>query len=194
METVIAFLGVLLPLSLSPGPATIALAGVGMRSGVVSAIPFYIGMLTSCAAIAVAAAFGLNELFLASPIAYDTVRYLGIAYIVYLAIRILRSKPPKEDVEVRVYTLADGLLLSVLNAKYYVVVSAVFSQFLQPGNAANWIVVSGLIAVVAISQAIWLVAGASLRPLMRSARAFRIQGLVFGASLLGVALYLLLRN
>lgn len=194
METAIAFLGVVLPLTLSPGPATIALAGLGMRSGVVPAIPFYTGMMVACAAIAVAAAFGLNELFLASPAAYDVVRYLGIAYIVYLAVRLLRARPPAADVAVPEYTLRDGLLLSVLNAKYYVVVSAVFSQFLQPGGANNGLFVAGLITAVALSQGTWLVAGASLRPLMRSARAFRIQALVFGASLLAVAAYLLLRS
>lgn len=194
MELVLAFLGMVLPLTLSPGPATIALAGLGMRSGILPAIPFYTGMMASCAAIALAAAFGLNELFLASPVAYDTVRYLGIAYIVYLAVRIFRSAPPSDDIVPRLYGLRDGLLLSVLNAKYYVVVSAVFSQFLLPGADGNWIVVAALIVIVALSQATWLVAGASLRPLMRSALAFRIQSLVFSASLLGVAVYLLLRN
>lgn len=74
------------------------------------------------------------------------------------------------------------------------VVSAVFSQFLLPGAAGNWIVVTALIALVALSQGVWLVAGAGLRPLMRSPLAFRIQSLVFSASLLGVAVYLLLRN
>ena len=181
METVIAFLG-------------IALAGLGMRSGVVAAIPFYTGMMASCAVIALAAAFGLNELFLASPLAYDTVRYLGIAYIVYLAVRIFRSAPPVEGTVVRLYGLRDGLLLSVLNAKYYVVVSAVFSQFLLPGADSNGLVVAALITLVALSQAVWLVAGAGLRPLMRSPLAFRIQSLVFSVSLLGVAVYLLLRN
>ena len=193
METVIAFLGMVLPLTLSPGPATIALAGLGMRSGVVAAIPFYTGMMASCAVIALAAAFGLNELFLASPLAYDTVRYLGIAYIVYLAVRIFRSAPPVEGTVVRLYGLRDGLLLSVLNAKYYVVVSAVFSQFLLPGADSNGLV-AALITLVALSQAVWLVAGAGLRPLMRSPLAFRIQSLVFSVSLLGVAVYLLLRN
>ena len=49
-------------------------------------------------------------------------------------------------------------------------------------------------ALVALSQGVWLVACAGLRPLMRSPLAFRIQSLVFSASLLGVAVYLLLRN
>jgi len=194
VETIVAFLGVVLPLTFSPGPATIALAGVGMRSGVRSALPFYTGMMAACGAIAVAAAFGLNELFLASPMAYQTLRWLGIAYIVYLAIRLLRSAPPREGVEMRVYTLSDGAMLSLLNAKYYVVVSAVFSQFLQPGSPANAIVVAALIVFVALSQGTWLVAGAGLRPLMRSPRAFRIQAIVFAASLFGVALYLVLRH
>jgi|GEM_PF-5519682 len=194
METVLAFLGVVLPLTLSPGPATIAIAGIGMRSGIASALPFYAGMMIACAAIALAAAFGLNALFLASPMAYDTVRYLGIAYIVYLAMRLFRSRPPTDDDTTKIYSLFDGLMLSILNAKYYVVVSAVFSQFLKPDDAANWIFVLALIALVAFSQGVWLVTGAGLRPLMRSAVAFRIQSIVFGSSLIGVAVYLLLRR
>jgi threonine/homoserine/homoserine lactone efflux protein len=194
METIIAFLGVVLPLTFSPGPATIALAGIGMRSGVRSALPFYTGMMLVCGAIAVAAAFGLNELFLASPLAYQILRWFGIAYIVYLATRLLRAAPPRDGEEIRVYDFTDGAMLSLLNAKYYVVVSAVFSQFLQPGSPANGIVVAGLIVFVALAQGTWLVAGAGLRPLMRSQRAFRIQAIVFAVSLLGVALYLVARN
>ena len=40
MQATLAFLALLLPLTLSPGPATIALAGQGMRSGMAGSLPF----------------------------------------------------------------------------------------------------------------------------------------------------------
>ena len=46
------------------------------------------------------------------------------------------------------------------------------------------------IVVLALSQLAWLAAGASVRPLLRSATAMRVQSIVFGLLLLAVAGYM----
>ncbi|MDI9690844.1 LysE family translocator, partial [Burkholderia cenocepacia] len=40
---------------------------------------------------ALAAAFGLSQLFVAVPLAYDAVRFAGAAYLLYLAWKTFRS-------------------------------------------------------------------------------------------------------
>lgn len=191
MQTVIAFLALLLPLTLTPGPATIALAGLGMKQGLLKSLPFYFGLLAAVFVIAVASAYGLTAILTRSDMIQQVIRTAGIAYILYLGVKVLRSKPAATAPASSGYTAVDGIVLTALNPKFYVMVVAVFSQFIGPEIAHTWVVIVGFTAVLAASLLIWLVAGAGLRPLMNSPRALRIQSLVFGLSLIGVGLYLL---
>ena len=50
MHATLAFLALLLPLTLSPGPATIALASQGMRCGMVGSLPFLSGLIPALGA------------------------------------------------------------------------------------------------------------------------------------------------
>lgn len=192
MQTAIAFIAMLLPLILTPGPAAIALAGLGMSQGVVRSMPFYFGLLVAVFAIAVASAYGLTAIITGSETVYRVVRYAGIAYIFYLGAKFLRSRPTLAAPASTSHTMADGLVLTALNPKFYAMVIAVFSQFVGSGTKEIWALIAGFTAVLAFSQLVWLVAGASLRPLMNSPRALRVQGLVFGTSLIGTGLYLLI--
>jgi threonine/homoserine/homoserine lactone efflux protein len=193
MQSVLAFLALLLPLTLSPGPATIALAGLGMNRGIVRSMPFFSGLLISAFGIAVASGMGLNAVFLAYPTAYQILRYAGICYIFYLAWKFLRARPSISDSADGEFRVLDGMLLTVLNPKFYLVVTVLFSQFLKPGQGALWAVIFGLTAVLAVSQFVWLAAGAGIKPLLKSETALCIQSRVFGVLLLLVAAFMLLR-
>lgn len=199
METIIAFLAVLLPLSLSPGPVVIVLAGISMSRGAMAAVPFYLGMQTSVLAVSLAAGYGLVQLLVAWPAAYAAIRYAGIAYIAWLAWKFAsaRPSPPHEGAGApgsRAPGYVDGLLATLLNPKFYVMVMAVFSQFLGTGPAAVPKLVAGMWATMTASAAVWWLAGAGLRPLLQSARALHIQSVVFGAMLFAVAAYMLVRG
>lgn len=193
MQSVLAFLALLLPLTLSPGPATIALVGLGMNRGIARSMPFYSGMLISAFAIAVASGLGLNAVFLAYPTIYEILRYAGICYIFYLAWKFLRARPSISDSSEGEYRIHDGMLLTALNPKFYLVVTVLFSQFLKPGQGALWVVILGFTAVLAFSQFVWLAAGAGIKPLLKSETALVIQSKVFGVLLFLVAVYMFLR-
>ena len=193
MESVLAFLALLLPLTLSPGPATIALVGLGMNRGIVRSMPFYSGMLIAAFAIAVASGMGLNTVFLAYPTVYEILRYAGICYIVYLAWKFLRARPSISGSAGGEYRVSDGMLLTALNPKFYLVVTVLFSQFLKPGQDALWAVILGFTAVIAFSQFVWLAAGAGVKLLLKSESALRIQSRVFGVLLILVAVFMFLR-
>lgn len=169
-----------------------------MSRGAMAAVPFYLGMQTSVIAVAFAAGYGLVQLLVAWPAAYAAVRYAGIAYIAWLAWKFVtaRPTPPHEagDSATNVPGYMDGLLATLLNPKFYVMVMAVFSQFLGTGPAAVPKLVAGMWVTMTASAAVWWLAGAGLRPLLQSARALRIQSLFFGGMLFAVAVYMLLRG
>jgi len=88
---------------------------------------------------ALAAAFGLSQLFLLVPGAYDVVRFIGAAYLLYLAwLAFARSglMAPSVGDERRHSTFAvfhQGLFTNLLNPKMALFVLALFPQFVRPG-------------------------------------------------------------
>jgi threonine/homoserine/homoserine lactone efflux protein len=116
-----------------------------------------------------------------------------MCYILYLAWKFLRARPSISDSADGEYRVTDGMLLTALNPKFYLVVTVLFSQFLKPGQDGVWAVILGLTAVLAFSQFVWLAAGAGIKPLLKSERALRIQSRVFGVLLLLVVVYMFLR-
>src|SRR5580698_9011535 len=86
------FLSAALILAITPGPGIFyvlarSLRG-GRREGVLSSVGTFLGGLVHVGA----AAFGLSAILAASAIAFETVRYAGAAYLIYLGYRMIRSR------------------------------------------------------------------------------------------------------
>jgi len=189
-----AFLGILLPLTLSPGPVNLSLAGLDSTRGMVRAIPFFAGLTTSAAVIAAFGGFGLQQIFTALPIVYLTVRYAGIAYIFYLAFKFFIHIPVSsttQDDKKSSLGFMNGLLLTSLNPKFYIMISVVFGQFLRPENNNLWALVSSFVFVLAASQFAWLFTGKMFKYVLKSSKLMRVEGKVFGVLLAFTAVYML---
>ena len=89
--TLVIFAAACLALTASPGPDMLLIASrsvsQGRRAGFASLAGIQVG--TYCHALA--AAFGLSQLFVAVPMAYDAVRYAGAAYLLFLAWQTFRA-------------------------------------------------------------------------------------------------------
>src|ERR1700761_789583 len=86
------FLSAAVILAITPGPGIFyvlarSLRG-GRREGVLSAAGTFLGGMVHVAA----AAFGLSAILAASAIAFETVRYAGALYLIYLGYRMIRSR------------------------------------------------------------------------------------------------------
>jgi threonine/homoserine/homoserine lactone efflux protein len=120
----------------------------GRSAGLASAFGVETGTLVHIAA----AAIGLSALIASSAVAFETVKYAGAGYLIYLGIRALRSKDepdlssdgPKQP---RQRTFVDGVVVNVLNPKVALFFLAFLPQFVDPnqGSAATQIVVLGLL-------------------------------------------------
>ncbi len=74
----------------SPGPATMGIAGTAMGTGRKSALAFAFGILAGSATWGVAAALGLSAIMLANVWVFEVIRYIGVTYLLWLAIKALR--------------------------------------------------------------------------------------------------------
>ncbi len=74
----------------SPGPATMGIAGTAMTEGRRAGLVFALGICAGSAAWGIAAALGLSAIMLANVWVFEVIRYFGVAYLGWLALKALR--------------------------------------------------------------------------------------------------------
>ena len=135
-------------LAVTPGPDMLLIASRSASQGRAAGFASLAGIQAGTYCHAAAAAFGLAQLFVAVPAAYDAVRYAGAAYLLVLAWQALRSGGASEpDHGLRRVTpwrlFRQGLLTNLLNPKVALFVLALFPQFVRPdaGSVAGQMLV-----------------------------------------------------
>jgi threonine/homoserine/homoserine lactone efflux protein len=137
-STLVLFAAACLALTATPGPDMLLIASRSVSQGRASGFATLAGIQLGTYCHALAAAFGLSQLFVAVPVAYDLVRYAGAAYLLYLAWQTFRSTgtvvTPSSGL--RRHSIASvfrqGLVTNLLNPKMALFVLALFPQFVQP--------------------------------------------------------------
>src|SRR5829696_9931683 len=83
------FIGASLALLLVPGPAVLYITARSANQGRLAGLVSVLAIETANFLQAVAATLGLSAILLSSALAFDIVKYLGAAYLIYLGIRKL---------------------------------------------------------------------------------------------------------
>ncbi|WP_425040309.1 LysE family translocator [Primorskyibacter sp. S187A] len=126
--------------SISPGPATLALAGTSMASGRRSGLALAAGITTGSLMWSVAAALGLGAVMLANAWVFEVIRYCGAAYLMFLACKAARSALSGKALATRSFTgrtrslYAKGLALHLTNPKAILFFGSLFSLGVLPGT------------------------------------------------------------
>jgi len=188
-------------LAITPGPNLLYLVSrtlcQGRRAGIVSLAGTSFGFVFHV----FAAALGLSAIFLTVPLLYDAMRYIGAAYLLWLAWDALRpggralfspqTLPP--DPPARLFRM--GVLTSVLNPKVAMFYLALFPQFIDATRGSVFL--QGLmlgflqIAINTLGDLCFvLAAGAITGWLARRPLWTALQRWVLGVVLAGVALRL----
>ncbi len=124
---------------LSPGPNMIYLISrtlsQGRQAGIISLFGVICGFLFHILMVS----FGLTAIFFAVPYAFAIVKFLGVAYLLYLAYTTIRSggtkifdtdRSLKKDKPIILFNI--GLLTNVLNPKMALFYLSFFPQFIKP--------------------------------------------------------------
>lgn len=137
LSTLALFTAAAAVLTATPGPDMLLIASRSLSQGRVAGFLTYAGIAVGSYLQAFAAAFGLSQLFVLVPTAYDVLRWLGAAYLAYLAWMTLRSQAPLfapghvPAVSLRRIFL-QGLWTNLLNPKMALFMLALLPQFLKP--------------------------------------------------------------
>lgn len=119
-----------------PGPTVLLALANGSRFGVRRATYGMLGAVASDIVLVTAVAVGLGAVLLASEVAFSVLKWVGVAYLVYLGIRLLLSKghlaalPDDDPRGSRRSVFMKSFLVAVTNPKGYLFVGALLPQFI----------------------------------------------------------------
>lgn len=153
LQTVLLFSAASLALCVTPGPDMILVTARSAVQGRLAGLVTQFGVTAGSLFHAVILALGLSQLFLAVPYAYDVVRYLGAAYLLYLAWQAFTAHESFASGPAVSRTLSltkifkQGFISNLLNPKVALFYLALFPQFLdtEKGSVALQILVLAII-------------------------------------------------
>lgn len=156
-QTLLAFLAAAVVLVILPGPGTAWIVAQALAGGVRRGLLAGLGLEVATLLHALAAGLGLSALLATSALAYEAVKYLGAAYLVWLGIKVWRSgeraaspDAPAPDASGRRVFLR-SVLTGVLNPKVALFFLAFLPQFVHPERGWAWLqflVLGALLALV----------------------------------------------
>jgi threonine/homoserine/homoserine lactone efflux protein len=186
LASLLLFAGSAATLVLVPGPNLIYIVTRSVESGRRAGLASMLGVETGTMIHVAAAAFGLSALLASSAVAFEVVKYAGVAYLVYLGVRAFRAggseKATVAPAGMR-RTVAEGVLVNVLNPKVSLFFLAFLPQFVDPdrGGATTQILVLGLvfIAVATVLDLLFVLAAGAVRQRLGGAKSHRFAGGVY---------------
>lgn len=186
-----------LVIELTPGPNMAYLAVLSLSKGRRAGLFAVAGVALGLAIVGIAAALGLAALLASSPIAYQVLRWAGIAYLLWLAWETWRDGASTVDTAIDgdssdVGYFGKGLLTNLLNPKaamFYVAILPLHIDFSRPvvGQSITLSLIYVAVATV-IHGGIVLLASA-IRPLLASAVESRAVHAAFALMLVAVAIW-----
>jgi threonine/homoserine/homoserine lactone efflux protein len=154
-------------MGITPGPNNILVASSGVNFGFRATVPHILGITVGYPLMLLMVGLGLAKMFIAIPPTHQVLKYVCIAYLLYLAWRIARSAAPGEAQTIkRPMTFMQGAAFQWVNAKGWVAaLSAVTTYTAVDRTLPLQIMVLALLAltITLISVSCWTFFGALMR-------------------------------
>ena len=159
MSEWIAVITITILACISPGPDFAMVSRNGLllsrRAGVLTAVGIGMGVLVHvCYTL-----LGLGLVLQQTPWLFNALKLAGAAYLVYLGIQMLRSKPAIEQLDAPPPAMSDlaalrtGFLTNALNPKTSIFIVSLFMGVIQPDTALTMQIAYGLF--IAGAHAVW---------------------------------------
>lgn len=197
LETTIAFFSVSVLLALTPGPDNVFVLLQSAMRGRVAGMLVVLGLCTGLLVHTTAVALGLAAVFAASAAAFTILKFIGAAYLLYLAWQAFRAPAgiaPGGKVESmsRLQMYTRGIIMNLTNPKVAIFFLAFLPQFINPANGrlvlqTLWLGAVFIVATLLVFGAIAYFSGTFGAALNRSVRAQWVLNKLSGAVFAGLA-------
>ena len=154
MSNLLAFMGATVALLLIPGPAVIYMVNRAVSDGRSVGLAAVAGLEVGDTIQATLSALGLSAVMATSISLFNTVKWLGVAYLVWTGVRTLTTRPAPLETDTAHVTrraaFRQGILVNALNPKTGLFFLSIFPQFVDAGapNAKVQSLVLGVVFVV----------------------------------------------
>ncbi|MER5263333.1 LysE family translocator [Actinosynnema sp. NPDC002837] len=185
------FFGASVLVALTPGANNLLGMHHGVHHGPLRAVVALLGRLAAFSLMVGAVVAGLGPVLAASHTALTVIKWVGVAYLVYLAVRILTTKKTRERQVGNGAPLRKEFLVAISNPKALLIFTAFVPQFVDPARGPIPVQLATLGAVYLAAEALagtaYVALGAGIRKagLTRRAKARLDKGTA--AVLLGMA-------
>ncbi|MGH1516930.1 LysE family transporter [Chryseobacterium sp. JK1] len=185
--------------ALLPGPNNILALNSTMKSGYKNSKALLFGIYSGFTVVMILAAVFTSLLLNSYGFLLNYLKYIGAAYLIYLAWSVISGKPAELDQNKEEYTSKKtedfwkGFLLQLVNVKIIIYGITAFSSFIFPQFNEQWIILifAFLLSFIGNSATwIWAVAGQRLHQFLN--RHYKIVNTVMGVLLLYCAVSLFL--
>ena len=150
--TLLIFIGATLVLLVTPGPAVFYIVARSIDQGRLAGVVSTLGVAVGSCLHSAAAALGISALLASSALAFNVVKLIGAAYLIYLGVRkFLVPDPVETDAVVARRRLREifvqGFIVNVFNPKTALFFLAFLPQFVDvaKGHVALQIILLGVV-------------------------------------------------
>lgn len=195
LPTLLAFTAALALAAASPGPGIAAVVARALGSGFAGALPMVLGLIVGDALYLTFAAFGLAAIAQSFGMVFLAIKYVGAAYLLYLAFKLWTSKPEASAVgevasDGAVRTFLSGLSVTLGNPKVMVFYLALLPTLvdlerLTPIGYAELLAIVVVVLLVIVGG--YAAAAARAREVFRNPRALALLNRGAGTMMAGAA-------
>lgn len=179
-EQLLAFTLFTLAGAVTPGPNNTISTLSGATFGFRKTLPQMLGVSVGYPLMLAALGLGLGEIFKHAPWLHDAMRYVGAAFLLYLAWKLVRANAPQAAGTVRPIGFFEAFFFQWLNPKAWSIALGAIAAFTTPGLAAGaflWEVgIFTLISAVITfpSLVLWCLFGVAISAMLKDEKKRRI--------------------
>jgi threonine/homoserine/homoserine lactone efflux protein len=171
----------------TPGPNNIMVMSSGLTYGFRRTLPHILGVTIGFAFMVGAVGLGFGTVFIAFPVLQTILKYVGAAYLIYLAVVIAMAGPPEPGEASRgPMTFWGAAMFQWVNVKGWVAIIGTITAYAAIASFPLNILLQVLIflAMGTASITTWTLFGSALRPVLTSERAVRVFNIAMALLLL----------
>lgn len=171
--------------SVSPGPNNTVLLTMGANFGLKKSLGYIAGILAGLTGMIIAVGFGLGIIFATVPVIYQILKWVGFAYILWLAFLIVRSKGKVAEGEAERIGFFRSTAFQFVNPKAWIVVTSFMASYAPVEEGAFELAIAGAVFLIATYPGafVWAAFGRLIKNWIQEPKRRRVFNIV-AASLL----------
>ena len=169
-QQLIALITFALVSTVSPGPNNIMLMASGANVGFMRTIPHMLGIIFGFSLMVALGGVGLMGLFTAYPVVQQSLRIASMLYLLYLAVKIAKSKPMTNDAsDYKPMSFLSAASFQWVNPKAWTMALTAISVYAASAELQDILLVSLIFGLVNVpSVSLWTTAGKQLQGILQA--------------------------